>query len=133
MKTIFSIVLVSLITFTSFAKTAEGPASDKMSKLIKMVNNADKSDWVTLNKAASYNINWNADIELAKQWIEASIAINDNAEAYELLGDYHLRKGDLEKAYENYYTALEKGMFSLRKSDFERIQRKNLVFGRSLK
>ena len=44
----------------------------------------------------------------------------------------HLRKGDIYKAYENYAIALEKGMFTLSKTELESIQRKNLVFGRKI-
>ncbi|OHX65208.1 hypothetical protein [Flammeovirga pacifica] len=132
MKTIFSLVLITIFSFSSFANVEEAPTSDKMSKLIKMVNKADKDDWQTLNKAASFNINWNADLELAKQWLDASIQINDNPEAYELIGDYHLRKGDMKKAYNYYHQALLKGVFTLNESDFERIQRKTLVFGQAL-
>ncbi|OHX65207.1 hypothetical protein [Flammeovirga pacifica] len=133
MKTIITIAVITLFSFSSFANVEDAPTSDKMSKLIKMVNSAEKGDWYILNKAASFNINWNADLELAKQWLDASIQINDNAEAYELIGDYHLRKGDMEKAYEYYYKSLMKGMFTLNKKDLDRVQRKNLVFGRALK
>lgn len=97
-----------------------------------MVDAADKDDWQTLNLAASLSINWNADLELAKQWVEASIEINDNPEGYEILGDYYLRKGEMKKAYDNYFTALEKGIFSLSKKDRDRVQRKVLNFGRAL-
>ncbi|NLR93297.1 MULTISPECIES: hypothetical protein [Flammeovirga] len=135
MKTLFSATLLSLFVLLSSFNTVsaeEAPAEEKMSLLIKMVNSADKNDWQTLNKAAMFCINWNADLELAKQWIEASIQISDNPEAYELMGDYYLRTGNLRKAYGYYLTSLEKGLFSLNREDLIRIQRKNVTFGRML-
>ncbi|MBD0403962.1 hypothetical protein [Flammeovirga sp. EKP202] len=134
MKKQFVTLLVSLATlFSTFAYAGVlSPANEKNSKLIRMVNNADKNDWQTLNKAARLSINWNADLELAKQWLKASIDISENAEAFEILGDYYLRKGDVQKAYDHYYKAFEIGLFKLEKADLERIQRKVLCFGRSL-
>ncbi|NME71184.1 hypothetical protein [Flammeovirga aprica] len=134
MKTQFVTLLISLASlFSSFATAGIlSPANEKNSKLIKMVNKADKNDWRTLNKAARLSINWNADLELAKQWLEASIFITENSEAYEILGDYYLRKGDMQKAYDHYFKAFETGMFTLDKKDKDRIQRKVLCFGRSL-
>ncbi|NLR92047.1 MULTISPECIES: hypothetical protein [Flammeovirga] len=137
MKTVISTVLVSLIVLlSSFAvptSLEEAPTEEKMSLLIKMVNSAENNDWETLNKAAQYSINWNADLELAKEWLDASLNISDNAEAYELLGDYHLRKGEITKAYGYYAKALQKGIFTLSKKDMHRIQRKNMVYGRALR
>ncbi|AZQ64039.1 hypothetical protein EI427_17940 [Flammeovirga pectinis] len=136
MKTIISSAFISLfILLSSFSPITieeDSPNSEKVSLLVKMVNDADKQDWKVLNKAAQFCINWNADLELAKEWIDKSIAISDNAQAYEVLGDYHLRKGDIYNAYKNYAIALEKGMFTLSKTELESIQRKNLVFGRKL-
>ncbi|AZQ62262.1 hypothetical protein EI427_08435 [Flammeovirga pectinis] len=130
MKTLFSIFSVLLIF--SLSSFADAPNDEKSAKLIKIVNKADKNDWQTLNKAAALAINWNADLELAKTWIESSILISDNAEAYEVLGDYYLRKGDTQNAYKNYNLSLEKGMFKLESKDFDRIQRKVLTFGKAL-
>ncbi|WP_044200551.1 hypothetical protein [Flammeovirga sp. OC4] len=69
MKKQFVTLLVSLATlFSTFAYAGVlSPANEKNSKLIRMVNNADKNDWQTLNRAARLSINWNADLELAKQ------------------------------------------------------------------
>ncbi|KXX66967.1 hypothetical protein [Flammeovirga sp. SJP92] len=134
MKKQFITLLLSIATlFSSFAFAGTlNTANEKNSKLIRMVDKADKNDWKTLNLAARLSINWNADLELAKQWLQASIKINDNPEAYEILGDYHLRKGDAKKAYEHYYKAAKMGLFKLDKKDLDRIQRKVLLFGRSL-
>ncbi|MBB6461187.1 hypothetical protein [Flammeovirga kamogawensis] len=130
MKALFSIF--SVVLFFSLSTFADAPNDEKSAKLIRIVNKADKNDWRTLNKAAALAINWNADLELAKSWVEASILISDNAEAYELLGDYYLRKGDTKNAYKNYNLSLEKGMFNLGAKDFDRIQRKVLTFGKAL-
>lgn len=132
MKKLF-VSLFLLISLASFAKAEDfGPMNEKTSKLIKMVNKAHKNDWKTLNLAARLSINWNADLELAKEWLDASIFINENAEAYEIIGDYYLRKGDSKEAYNHYHKALEIGMFTLPKKDFDRVQRKALCFGKSL-
>lgn len=131
MKTLIVALLISFSSLLSISVTAAplGVMGEKNSKLIRMVDNAHRDDWQTLNLAASLSINWNADLELAKQWLEASLKIQDSPETYEILGDYYLRRGDIKKAYEHYFIAYDKGMFTLSDEVRSRIQMKLYRFG----
>ncbi|NME67634.1 hypothetical protein [Flammeovirga aprica] len=133
MKTIFLTLTVLISSFVSvFAHTTdlEAPNDEKSAKLIKMVEEAGNNDWKTLKHAAVLTINWGGDLEMAKAWIDKAITIESNALTLEVLGDYYIKTGNVEKATETYFNALEKGVTNLGKEDMERIQRKVLVYAR---
>ncbi|KXX68531.1 hypothetical protein [Flammeovirga sp. SJP92] len=133
MKTIFLTLTLLISSFVSvFANTSdlEAPNDEKSAMLMKKVQKAEKNDWVTLKDAALFTINWNGDLEIAKQWIDKAIKIDKNALTLEVLGDYYIRTGNVEKATETYFNALEEGVTNLGKEDMERIQRKVLVYAR---
>lgn len=133
MKTIFLTLTVLISSFVSvFANTndLESPDHEGSAKLVKMVEEAGENDWKTLKDAALLTINWNGDLELAKDWIERAITIEKNALTLEVLGDYYVRTGNVEKATETYFNALEKGVTNLNEEDIHRLQRKVLVYAR---
>lgn len=133
MKTIFLTLTVLISSFVSvFANTSdlEEPSHEGSAKLMKMVEEADKNDWRTLKDAALLTINWNGDLEIAKEWIDKAISIEKNALTLEVLGDYYIRKGNVEKATDIYFQALEKGITSLDEEEIHRLQRKVLVYAR---
>ncbi|ANQ50189.1 hypothetical protein MY04_2821 [Flammeovirga sp. MY04] len=123
------------LSLASFANTndLELPTEESSAKLVKMVQGADKSDYETYTKAAEFAINWNADLEMAKGWIDHALSINENSKSVEVLGDYYVRVGQPEKARDAYFKALELGLHSVDQKDIDRLQRKVLVYARQYK
>ncbi|KXX70732.1 M48 family metallopeptidase [Flammeovirga sp. SJP92] len=130
MKKLFISLVIALSSVVSFASNIENSDESNTSKLSEMVANADANDWATYTKAASLAINWNADLELAKEWIDTAISIDENAENLEVLGDYYVRLGNTEKALETYMKALSTDITTIEKDLRDSIQRKVLVYGR---
>ncbi|KXX69590.1 hypothetical protein [Flammeovirga sp. SJP92] len=133
MKTLIISLIGLLFSANLFAAVPEYPESNENSELVKMVQNAEANDWATYTKAAQLSINWNADLELAKEWIEHAITVDENHDTLEVLGDYYLRTGDVQNAYATYEKALLKDITSIDYNSKARLQRKLLVFSKQLK
>ncbi|OHX66977.1 hypothetical protein [Flammeovirga pacifica] len=132
---IISLSLLLSLGFSSFANTneLEVPTEASSAKLVNMINNAEASDYKTYTKAAMFAINWNADLALAKEWIDHALSVKENSQTVEVLGDYYVRTGQVEKAKAAYFKALELGLFSVDQEDINRMQRKVLVYARPQK
>ncbi|AZQ63531.1 hypothetical protein EI427_15265 [Flammeovirga pectinis] len=133
MKNLFISTFLFLATIvSSFANTSdlELPTEENSAKLVKMVNNASPDDWKNFKNAALLTINWQGDLEVAKEWIDTALSIDENGLTLEVLGDYYVSKGDEVKARDTYFKALENGFASLDQKDINRLQRKILVYAR---
>lgn len=133
MKTLLTTLVVTLFSVNLFAAIPAEITDNESSKLMKMINEADINDWETYTTAAELSINWNADLELAKEWIDHAITIDSNHKTLEVLGDYYLRNGNIEKAYATYEKALLTNITTIDKNSRASLQRKLLVFSKELK
>ncbi|WP_281615391.1 hypothetical protein [Flammeovirga sp. SubArs3] len=133
MKKLFISLTVALLSVTaSFANTSdlELPTEENNAKLVKMIKEADANDYITYTDAARLAVNWNGDLELAKEWVNHALSIQENSLSLEVLGDYYVRTGQVEKAATTYLTAIEKGIKKIDQEDMNRLQRKALVYAR---
>lgn len=130
MKNLFLSLIITLSSVVVFASNSDEPSTSNSAKLSEMIANADADDWATYTKAAELAINWNADLELAKEWIDTAMSIDENAKNLEVLGDYYVRKGDSKKAFETYMEALSDDVANLDAESRERIQRKITVYAK---
>ncbi|MBD0404106.1 MULTISPECIES: hypothetical protein [unclassified Flammeovirga] len=133
MKTLLISLIGLLCSVNLLAEVPEYPESNENSELVKMVQKAEANDWATYTRAAQLSINWNADLELAKEWIDHAVTVDENHNTLEVLGDYYLRVGDVKNAYASYEKALLKDITSIDYNSRARLQRKILVFSKSLK
>ncbi|NLR94276.1 tetratricopeptide repeat protein [Flammeovirga agarivorans] len=133
MKTLFISLFISVFAMNVFAEIPEESKNSESAKLVKMVKEADVNDWETYTKAALYSINWNADLELAKEWIDHAIALDKNHKTLEVLGDYYLRIGEHSQALNLYMKALEINVTEIDKIAKDRLQRKIKVYAKILK
>ncbi|NME69469.1 hypothetical protein [Flammeovirga aprica] len=130
MKKLFISLVIALSSVVSFASNLENSSETNTAKLSEMIAKADANDWETYKKAALLSINWNADLELAKEWIDTSISIEENAENLEVLGDYYVRVGDTEKGLATYMKALSTDITSIDVKHRDSLQRKILVYSK---
>lgn len=106
------------------------PLSKSTQELSEALTHAAEDDYEIYAKSAQIIVNWNTDLETAKEWIDTSNEIEENALAYEVLGDYYLHLGNNEKAIESYEKSLSIVMFDSDTSLEARVQRKLLTFNR---
>ncbi|WP_044203283.1 hypothetical protein [Flammeovirga sp. OC4] len=130
MKKLFISLVITLSSVVSFASNLENTNESNTSKLSEMVAKAEANDWETYTKAALLSINWNADLALAKEWIDTAISIDENAKNLEVLGDYYVRLGQTDKALATYMKALSTDTVKIEKENRESIQRKIMLYGR---
>ena len=70
MKTLIISVLVSLLSINVFALNPEKEKGAKSEMLSEMIHNSNLEKWHAYKTAAEFAINWNSDLELAKEWID---------------------------------------------------------------
>ncbi|AZQ60805.1 hypothetical protein EI427_00830 [Flammeovirga pectinis] len=132
MKTLITSLIATLFSITLFAAApVEKPSDASAEKLVEMIENTTSSDWATYAKAAELSINWNADLALAKEWIDHAITVERNHKTLEILGDYYVRLGDEEKAFAAYMEAIEINITNT--ENLDRLQRKVMVYAKELK
>ncbi|KXX68173.1 hypothetical protein [Flammeovirga sp. SJP92] len=130
MKKLFISLVITLSSVVTFASNLENSNESNTAKLSEMIAKAEANDWETYTKAAQLSINWNADLALAKEWIDTAIAIEENAENLEVLGDYYVRLGQTDKALATYMKALSTDIANIEKANRESLQRKVMIYGR---
>ncbi|MBD0400317.1 hypothetical protein [Flammeovirga sp. EKP202] len=130
MKKLFISLVITLSSVVSFASNLEITNESNTSKLSEMVAKAEANDWETYTKAALLSINWNADLALAKEWIDTAISIDENAKNLEVLGDYYVRLGQTDKALATYMKALSTDTVNIEKANRDSLQRKIMLYGR---
>ncbi|AZQ64054.1 hypothetical protein EI427_18015 [Flammeovirga pectinis] len=106
------------------------PLSKNTQELSEALTHAAEDDYEVYAKSAQIIVNWNTDLETAKEWIDTSLEIEENALAYEVLGDFYLHQGNNEMAIDSYEKSLSIVMFDADATLEARVQRKILAFNR---
>lgn len=65
-------------------------------------------DWYVLASAADVCLEQHANLKEARQWIEKSLEMEENAYTLEVMGDYYLESNEPLKAIEYYVLSLKK-------------------------
>jgi hypothetical protein len=73
----------------------------------RKVDNAKAGDWKTLADCANDLIKKGISSEDELEWINRSIALNENIYNISLLGDYFILKREYKRAIENYLKAIQ--------------------------
>lgn len=98
---ILSVVVAVVVLFSTFSSTA-GTKDKAVAKATEAVENGSPDDWKLLANQADYLIKRNASLGTAKEWIEKSISIKEDAYNLEIMGDYYV-KSNLPKQAIGYY------------------------------
>lgn len=80
---------------------------DVISKAKKAVASAP-NDWYVLASSADVCLEQHSNLSEAKQWIEKSLEMEENAYTLEVMGDYYLESDQPVKAMEYYVLSLKK-------------------------
>ncbi|MEL7147733.1 MAG: hypothetical protein AAFO69_15265, partial [Bacteroidota bacterium] len=80
---------------------------DVISKAKKAVASSP-DDWYVLASSADVCLEQHANITEAKQWIQKSLEMEENAYTLEVMGDYYLESKQPVKAMEYYVLSLKK-------------------------
>ena len=94
--------LALVMALASFSTLAEGTKEKAVAKATEAVENGSPDDWMLLAKQADYLIRKNASLGTAKEWIEKSISIKEDAYNLEVFGDYY-SKNNLHREAITYY------------------------------
>nr|WP_245906996.1 hypothetical protein [Reichenbachiella versicolor] len=112
------IVVVLLSASFAFAGTKE----KAVLKAIETVENGSPDDWKLLAAQAQYLISKNAGYSQAKDWIDKSISIKEDAYNFEVLGDYYLKSNLPSKAMESYVKSIQLTQQQKDGGDISRVQ-----------
>ena len=109
-KTVLAGAAMALLVVVgqSFA-SASNP--DVVSKAKKAVA-ASPNDWYVLASSADVCFEQHANLSEAKQWIQKSLEMEENAYTLEVMGDYYLESDQPEKAIEYYVRSLKEARSS---------------------
>lgn len=99
-----AIAMLAITSANSFAGTKE----KAVAKATEAVENGSPDDWMLLAKQADYLIRKNAGMSTAKEWIEKSISIKEDAYNLEVMGDYYLQSNLPKKAIGYYLQSADK-------------------------
>ena len=103
MKNSTKIVALALVLVgISFTSVAAGTKEKAVAKATEAVENASPDDWMLLAKQADYLIRKDVALATAKEWVEQSISIKEDAYNLEVFGDYYA-KNNLHKQAIGYY------------------------------
>lgn len=106
--------MVLLLMFSSVRTNAFTHADKIVKKARAAVQKAAPDDWETYAKAAQMCINKDVNLAEAKEWLNKSLEIKDNALANEVAGDYYASNKLYKKAVDHYV----KSMKQLKENNF---------------
>jgi len=105
--TIFRSAALALLVLVSQSAAFAGTNPDLVSRAKKAVASSP-NDWYILATSADVCLEQHSNLSEAKEWIEKSLSMEENAYTYEVMGDYYLENDEPVKAMEYYILSLKK-------------------------
>ncbi|WP_157491347.1 hypothetical protein [Flammeovirga sp. SJP92] len=130
-------LLISLLSFSPvksdnpFSAKNDSSRQDKERKRDKKLT--DESEWLYYAESAKERILNNENLQDALELIDHSLDLQVNSTNLEIKGDYYIKIGDLDNAFEQYQKAIELCVFNIKnKHQLKNLQTKAISIRRLL-